>query len=542
LKALYTEQKKAFHQDPEFVSFFNANIHWLVPYAAFSYLRDLNGTPDFTQWKKHNVYREDEIAKLCEPGKKHYDEIAVFYFVQFHLHKQLKDATAYAHEQGLIIKGDIPIGIYRNSCDAWMEPDLYNMDMQAGAPPDDFAVKGQNWGFPTYNWQRMAQDGFGWWKRRFEQMSHYFDAFRIDHILGFFRIWSIPMHAVEGILGYFVPAIPVHVSEFGQKGIWFDYQRFCKPYLTDQVFRDILGIDAEWLYGFVQPTGGGQYELKEEFNTQRKVEAHFAAQEDNEMNRRMMHALYDCISNVILIEPEGGSGQDFHFRISMSSTLSFRYLDVDTKWRLEELYVNYFFRRQDEFWKKEAMEKLPALKRSTNMLICGEDLGMVPGCVPDVMKQLGMLSLEIQRMPKDPKRTFFHPADAPYLSVVTPSTHDMSTIRGWWEEDRAKTQDFYNHQMGHFGGAPFYCEPWIVKEILVQHFHSPAMWSIFQVQELLGMSPELRWQNPDDERINVPANPKHYWRYRMHLTVEQLLKEGAFNEEIRNLVTASGRA
>jgi len=255
-----------------------------------------------------------------------------------------------------------------------------------------------------------------------------------------------------------------------------------------------------------------------------------------------MHALYDCISNVILIEPEGGSGQDFHFRISMSSTLSFRYLDVDTKWRLEELYVNYFFRRQDEFWKKEAMEKLPALKRSTNMLICGEDLGMVPGCVPDVMKQLGMLSLEIQRMPKDPKRTFFHPADAPYLSVVTPSTHDMSTIRGWWEEDRAKTQDFYNHQMGHFGGAPFYCEPWIVKEILVQHFHSPAMWSIFQVQELLGMSPELRWQNPDDERINVPANPKHYWRYRMHLTVEQLLKEGAFNEEIRNLVTASGRA
>jgi 4-alpha-glucanotransferase len=458
------------------------------------------------------------------------------------LHTQLKAATAYAHEQGIIIKGDIPIGIYRNSCDAWMEPELYNMDMQAGAPPDDFAIKGQNWGFPTYNWQRMAEDGFGWWKRRFEQMSHYFDAFRIDHILGFFRIWSIPMHAVEGILGYFVPAIPVHVSEFGQKGIWFDYQRFCKPYLTEQVFRDLLGDDANWLYGFVETREGGNYELKESFNTQQKVEAHFAGQEDNEMNRRMKQALFDCISNVILLEPEGSNGQDFHFRIAMTSTISFRYLDQDVKWRLEELYVNYFYRRQDEFWKKLAMDKLPAIKRSTNMLVCGEDLGMVPGCVPDVMKQLGMLSLEIQRMPKDPTKTFFHPADAPYLSVVTPSTHDMSTIRGWWEEDRSKTQQFYNYQLGHFGGAPFYCEPWIVKEILVQHFHSPAMWSIFQIQELLGISTELRRQNPEDERINVPANPKHYWRYRMHISIEQLMKEDAFNEELISMVRSSGRA
>jgi 4-alpha-glucanotransferase len=145
-------------------------------------------------------------------------------------------------------------------------------------------------------------------------------------------------------------------------------------------------------------------------------------------------------------------------------------------------------------------------------------------------------------MPKDPNKEFFHPNDAPYLSVVTPSTHDMSTIRGWWEEDRSKTQDFFNHQLGHFGAAPFYCEPWIVKEILLQHFHSPAMWSIFQIQELLGMRTELRRQNPDDERINVPANPKHYWRYRMHIPIEQLMKEDAFNEEIKEMVNASGRA
>lgn len=542
LKELYIEQKADLHDDLTFFEFFDLNRHWLVPYAAFSYLRDKFGTPDFSKWKTHSVYDEDAIQKFVDPKQKHYDEIAVYYFTQYHLHLQLKEATEYAHKHHIIVKGDIPIGIYRNSCDAWVEPELYNMSMQAGAPPDDFAIKGQNWGFPTYNWQRMAADGFSWWRKRFEQMSNYFDAFRIDHILGFFRIWSIPMHAVEGIMGYFVPATPVHISEFGQRGIWFDYQRLCKPFINEQVMRDLLGNDWNWLVGFMNPLGNGAYELKEEFNTQRKVEAHFDAQEKNEMNDRMKHALYDCISNIILFEVEGSQGQQFHFRISMSSTLSFRYLDQETKSKLEDLYVNYFFRRQDDFWKKEALAKLPELKRATNMLICGEDLGMVPDCVPDVMKQLGILSLEIQRMPKDPKRKFFHPADAPYLSVVTPSTHDMSTIRGWWEEDRGATQTFFNNELGQYGSAPYFCEPWIVRNIILQHLHSPAMWSIFQVQELLGMSAKLRRENPQDERINVPANPKHYWRYRMHHSLEDLLHENEFNQELKGFLTASGRA
>ncbi|HMP87357.1 MAG TPA: 4-alpha-glucanotransferase [Lacibacter sp.] len=541
LKELYNEQKADLHDDLTFFEFFDLNRHWLVPYAAFSYLRDKYKTPDFSQWKEHSVYDAHAIQEFVDPAQKHYDEIAIYYFVQYHLHLQLKEAAEYAHAHQIIVKGDIPIGIYRNSCDAWMEPELYNMNMQAGAPPDDFAVKGQNWGFPTYNWQRMADDGFSWWRKRFEQMSNYFDAFRIDHILGFFRIWSIPMHAVEGIMGYFVPATPVHISEFGQRGIWFDYQRLCKPFINDAVMRELLGDDAHWLHGFLNPVGNGYYELKEAFNTQRKVEAHFLAQEQNDMNERMKLALYDCISNVILFEVEGSQAQQFRFRISMSSTSSFRYLDADMRSKLEELFVNYFFRRQDEYWRKQAMAKLPALKRATNMLICGEDLGMVPDCVPDVMNQLGVLSLEIQRMPKDPKREFFHPNDAPYLSVVTPSTHDMSTIRGWWEEDRGKTQKFFNNELGQYGSAPYFCEPWIVRDIIKQHLYSPAMWSIFQVQELLGMSVQLRRENPQEERINVPANPKHYWRYRMHLSLEELLHEEEFNAELKEYVIASGR-
>ena len=226
----------------------------------------------------------------------------------------------------------------------------------------------------------------------------------------------------------------------------------------------------------------------------------------------------------------------------MEKTSSFQHLDNNTQNALRELYVDYFYKRQDDFWYHEAMQKLPKLKAATNMLICGEDLGMVPHCVPDVMKQNGILSLEIQRMPKDPNTSFFNPTDAPYMSVVTPSTHDMSTIRGWWEENRAVTQRFYNDQLGQWGDAPFYCEAWLNRSIILQHLNSPAMWSVFQLQDILGMSESLRRSNPKEERINDPANPKNYWQYRMHISLEQLLKEDVFNTELKSYLLSCGRA
>lgn len=540
-KELYQLQKEQLKNDQYYFDFFELNRHWLVPYAAFCYLRDRYKTADYNQWKTNNVYDEHAIQKLVAPGQKHYDEIAVHYFIQYHLHLQLKEATAYAHKNGIVVKGDLPIGIYRYSCDAWMAPELYNMNAQAGAPPDDFAVKGQNWGFPTYNWQRMEEDGYAWWRRRFEQMSEYFDAYRIDHILGFFRIWSIPLHAVEGIMGRFVPAIPVHINELQQNNISFDYHRYCRPYIPEHVVDERFGDASGYIKENFLSWNGNEFDLKPEFDTQRKVEAYFNQLDDSEFNQFLKHGLYDLITNVILFEEEGSQMQKFHFRIGMESTTSFRDLNDYIKQKLKELSINYFYRRQDEFWKKEAMHKLPPLKRTTNMLVCGEDLGMVPGCVPDVMKQLGMLSLEIQRMPKDPNTEFFHPAAAPYLSVVTPSTHDMSTVRGWWEEDYTKTQHFFNSILGHYGAAPHFCEPWLNKEVLMQHLYSPAMWCIFQVQDILGMSGELRRKDPNEERINVPANPKHYWKYRMHISLEDLMEQAAFNNELGSYVKASGR-
>jgi len=542
LKELYNVLGTDCFTSDDYKNYSEENKHWLLPYAVFCFFRDKYGSSNFEEWLSNGIYDENEINKLTSPKSSSFKEINFYCFVQYHLHLQLRDAVNYAHKKGIVLKGDIPIGIYRNGCDAWVAPELYNMGWQAGAPPDDFTAMGQNWGFPIYNWKKMQENGFAWWKQRFAQMSNYFDAFRIDHILGFFRIWSIPAHAVQGIMGRFVPCIPVHIVEFGENGIWFDHQRYCKPFINDDILNVVFGDLADKVKSeFVIPNNVGGYDMELKYETQRQVEQHFAAMEESEENDRLKNGLYDLISNVIFFEVENSDGQEFHFRISMDKTHSFYHLIPHVQEKLKALYINYFYRRQDDFWKKEAMHKLPQLKEATNMLVCGEDLGMVPHCVPEVMQQLGILSLEIQRMPKDLKKEFFHPNDAPYLSVITPSTHDMSIIRGWWEEDREHTQHFYNTILGQWGEAPQFCESWISRAIVLQHLYSPAMWSIFQLQDILGMSDTLRRENPQEERINNPAEPNYYWRYRMHISLEELIKQKEFNDELKGYVVHSGR-
>jgi len=542
IKQVYPSERERTFKSRDFQNFFRGNQDWLVPYACFAFLRDKYGTPDFHQWPVHRQCRPEEMAELTATSSTTYHDVALHYFIQYHLHTQLKRATDYVHAKGVVLKGDIAIGVHRHGADTWQHPELFNLNVQAGAPPDAFGIKGQNWSFPTYNWPRMQEDGFAWWKRRFEQMSGYFDAFRIDHILGFFRIWSVPLSAVEGILGYFVPALPVEVGELEWRGLEFDPQRYLAPWITEDRLSKTLGQSAPVVKEkFLIAGEAGHYRLKPEFATQRQVEEFFSKPESTELSPSIKEALFDLISDVILIEPEGSSGREFHFRFGMESTGSFSALAREEQEQLQELYVDYFYRRQEDFWRKEGLRKLPALKGATNMLVCGEDLGMVPACVPQVMKHLGILSLEVQRMPKQLGQEFFRPKAAPYLSVITPSTHDMSTLRGWWQEDRTVIQRFYNQELELPGSAPETCEPWISQKIIQQHLASPAMWSIFQLQDLLGMDEQVRRRNTEEERINVPANPRNYWRYRMHLTVENLAQCAGFNGRLKAMIEEAGR-
>ena len=535
----YLQEKTKFLKDKKFIEFYKDNEYWLKPYAVYSCIRDRKGTADYRTWKEFAKYNEKKANELSRATHPWFDEVAQWWYCQYHLHLQLSEAVNYAHGKGIVMKGDIPIGVNRNSVDTWVEPELFNMDMAAGAPPDMFAIKGQNWELPTYNWDAIERTDYAWWKKRFSQMSRYFDTFRIDHILGFFRIWQIPLNHVEGIMGYLNPSVPLYVDEFEKRGIWFDYERFTKPYITDEILNNLFGEESNWVrQNCLYIEHGFAYRLRPEYQNQAEVEARF---NKGEFSERVKYGLFDLISNVLLFEVPGSEGRQYYPRFGMQTLSTYAALNWKQKEVFDELYVDYFYRRQDNGWYYSGLKKLQTLKTASNMLICGEDLGMMTHCVTEVMKQLSILSLEIQRAPKTDKIEFFHPADAPYLSVVTPSTHDMSTIRGWWEEDRKVSQRFYNQQLGHWGEAPYFAEWWICRDILNMHLYSPAMWSIFQWQDLMSISPELRRENPNDERINVPSNTKYSWRYRMHINLEDLLTKSDFTATLKNYITQAGR-
>ncbi|MBH8570891.1 4-alpha-glucanotransferase [Microvirga sp. STS02] len=546
LKLLYKQEKAGFLADPEYREFFASQADWLVPYAAFSALRDRFGTADFQQWPEE-FRTPANVAALTAETAPDYDDYGLFFFTQFHLDKQLRAAVDYARSRGVVLKGDLPIGIYRHSVDAWTQPELYHMNAQAGAPPDDFSTTGQNWRFPTYNWERMAEDGYLWWKQRMSHLARYFDTLRIDHILGFFRIWEMPIESVEGLLGHFAPALPLHRHEIERRLGWFDYSRLCEPYIRWHMLQDIFQGEAQNVFDeYMDDASYGRIHLKEAVSDQRKIEAYIAEKvatypEHAEYFAWLQKGLFALVNEVLFVP----AGDDFyHPRITLNKSYSFRELDSDEDRRrlYDDIYVDFFFRRHEEFWRQQGLVKLPPVRYATDMLICGEDLGMVPASVPGVMKELGILGLNIQRMPSNPETEFGHPDSAPYLSVVTTSSHDMSTVRGWWEEDRVRTQRFYETVLGHWREvAPFYCEPWVGREILVQHLHSPAMWAIFPLQDLLAIDGHLRRANPHEEQINVPSNPAHFWKYRLHLPLEELVQAVGFNEPLHQLVQASGR-
>ena len=457
-----------------------------------------------------------------------------WYFVQYHLDRQLSEVCDYAHSKGVIFKGDLPIGVSRTSVDAWLYPELFHMDSQAGAPPDAFSEFGQNWGFPTYNWERMAKDGFAWWKARLAKMSEYFDAFRIDHILGFFRIWEIPSDAVHGLLGHFNPAMPYSADELAALGFDVRDGRWVSPLLDDNVLYGIFGDLAEEVKENFIRDG----RLIPEYSVQRSASELLSG--DDERTSCLREGLLALIDDVLFVEDPVQKGY-YHPRISAHSTYVYRSLDAGRRSAFERLYDDFFYRRHNDFWRESAMRKLPELLDSTGMLACGEDLGMIPACVPEVMDSLRILSLEIQRMPKSVTETFANPANYPYLSVCTTSTHDMNPIRAWWEEDGWLTERFWQEVIGGEGAAPAFCEPWICRRILEQHLMSPAMLTVLPLQDWLSMDGELRFGDPAGERINVPANSRHYWRYRMHLTLEELASQDGFNEIVRKMIKDSGR-
>lgn len=535
LRIIFKQEGEAVMKGEDFKMFVKENEHWLVPYAQYCHLRDSFGNVDFSSWKGHEQWHEADRKKLTDPKSKEYADVAFYYYVQFVLDRQMRAAHEYAMARGVILKGDIPIGVDRNGCDVWHEPQYFNLNSQAGAPPDAFSINGQNWGFPTYNWQRMIDDGCEWWIRRFQNMAKYFDAYRIDHVLGFFRIWAIPTTCVHGLLGQFAPSLGMTREEIEGYGLHFQEELFTTPFIARWVVDRVFGIHAdEVVEKYLDHKHDDIFALKPEYDTERKIEAVFKGK-DSMDDVWVRDGLYALVSDVLFVRDDNDPNK-FHPRITAQLNFMYEALYDSDKEKFNRLYNDYYYRRNNNFWYNEAMKKLPVLVQATRMLVCAEDLGMVPDCVAWVMDQLRILSLELQQMPKDPKVRFGILSRNPYRSVCTLSTHDMPTLRQWWDEDYERTQVYYSSMLYRGGAAPHPLPGWLARDIIANQLTCPSMLCILSLQDWFAFDEKLRLPDADAERINIPANPRHYWRYRMHINIEDLIADKEYNDAIKELV------
>lgn len=535
LRIIFKQEGEAVMKGEDFKMFVKENEHWLVPYAQYCHLRDSFGNVDFSSWKGHEQWHEADRKKLTDPKSKEYGDVAFYYYVQFVLDRQMRAAHEYAMARGVILKGDIPIGVNRNGCDVWHEPQYFNLNSQAGAPPDAFSINGQNWGFPTYNWQRMIDDGCEWWIRRFQNMAKYFDAYRIDHVLGFFRIWAIPTTCVHGLLGQFAPSLGMTREEIEGYGLHFQEELFTTPFIARWVVDRVFGIHAdEVVEKYLDHKHDDIFALKPEYDTERKIEAVFKGK-DSMDDVWVRDGLYALVSDVLFVRDDNDPNK-FHPRITAQLNFMYEALYDSDKEKFNRLYNDYYYRRNNNFWYNEAMKKLPVLVQATRMLVCAEDLGMVPDCVAWVMDQLRILSLELQQMPKDPKVKFGILSRNPYRSVCTLSTHDMPTLRQWWDEDYERTQVYYSSMLYRGGAAPHPLPGWLARDIIANQLTCPSMLCILSLQDWFALDEKLRLPDADAERINIPANPRHYWRYRMHINIEDLIADKEYNDAIKELV------
>ena len=540
LRIIFEQEGGEVLKSAGFKAFLKESAHWLVPYAQYCHLRDTYGNVDFNTWKGHEVWHEKDRETLLNARTKEYKEVAFYYYVQYVLHVQMRAAHEYAMARGVILKGDIPIGVNRKGCDVWHEPHYFNLNLQAGAPPDSFSVNGQNWGFPTYNWQRMLEDGCQWWLRRFQNMSKYFDAYRIDHVLGFFRIWATPTTCVHALQGQFAPSLAMTREEIESYGLHFQEKLFTTPFIARWVVDRVFGPHADAVVEkYLNHEHDDIFSLKPEYDTERKIEAAFVGK-DSADDVWVRDGLYALASDVLFVRDINDSNK-FHPRITAQLNFMYEALVDSDKEKFNRLYNNYYYRRNNNFWYNEAMKKLPVLVQATRMLVCAEDLGMVPDCVAWVMNELRILSLELQQMPKDPSVRFGELWKNPYRSVCTLSTHDMPTLRQWWDEDMERTQDYYNSQLYRSGAAPHPLPGWLAKEIVVNQLACPSMLCVLLLQDWFAIDEKLRLADANAERINIPANPRHYWRYRMHLNIEDLIANKEYNDNIKELIRQTGR-
>lgn len=532
LKVYYSEHTEVV-RTKAFREYVATNVEWLVPYASFRVFQEVYGTSDFRSWPAHKSYSKKQVEEWMRRTH-HQTDLLYHEWVQFLLENQLKAVHDYARKHRVILKGDIPIGISRDSATAWLSPRYFNFDSQAGAPPDFFSETGQNWGFPTYNWDAIMKDHGVWWQKRLKKMETYFDAYRIDHVLGFMRIWEIPYQYIYGTLGHFSPAMPLSEMEIRNYGFGLLPSDLIAPQFYISDLQALFGENYKPVAKrYFRQLSDGRFRLKKPYLSQRHIIA-------NTDDGKVRDGLMKAASDVLFIQDKNERDK-YHPNIAAWRTFAYRYLSEQNRHAYDQLSSDFFFNRHNAWWTAGVMKKLRVLTSATQMLACAEDLGMVPSSMRDVLSRLNILSLEVESMPKAAWGRFSDLKANPYLSVDTITTHDMAPMRLWWQQNREAAQDYFNHILHQDGPAPEEMPSELCEQAISLHLKSPSMLCILALQDWLSMDDSLKAEDPNDEQINNPSVSRHYWRYRMHLTIETLQKSTQFNDRVRQLVAEAGR-
>ncbi len=515
---------------------------WVKAYAVFSELKRRNGGKPWWEWEAERDPSPQRIEELWLSP----DLLAGTRFrawLQWRAEEQFVHAARALHASGIDLMGDIPILINEDSAEVWARRSLFRLGLSAGAPPDMYAQLGQNWGFPIYDWDALAREGYGFWRERLAAASTFYTAYRIDHVLGFFRIWALSVCERTGYLGRFVPDAYITRDELAARGFSPERIRWLsEPHLRTEGLIRASGGDqtAAFESALCVLDRIGDEELflfKRTIRGERDIETLAEVGQPGYGGAGFPASLRDFLlaswrDRVLFeFEPERYAAAWRYREASAWSSLS-----TGEQEALEELFRSK--RAEGErLWDEAGRKILGMLCASSDMLPCAEDLGSVPPCVPQALADLGILGLRVLRWTREwgkPGDPYVPLASYPELSVACPSVHDSSTLREWWE--READRDAVWALVGGEGSAPPRLEPEVAACILGALARSASRIVAFPLQDLLALGRAFRSADPAAERINVPGSVNEWnWGWRLPATLEAIAADRTLAEATRGL-------
>ena len=550
----------------EYNDFVDKNARWLKPYCVFKNLKHKHMQAGWKNWpaEDKNLSLEEILRRWNDDSL--FEEHTFYAWEQFVAYKELLKVSNEVRSLGITLKCDIPILLNEDSCDVWGNPGILNMKLRAGSPPDGDNPTGQSWGFPVYDWASQEKEGFSWWKDRLLRAAEFFGAYRLDHLPGFFRFWATNEGEETAELGATVPFSPISEKSLEKLGFSKERIRWLRePHLsTEMVFRKTGDLDKAHaiLSLFCERIGHEELWLfKREFKSTADLKnvSLEGFELDEDLQDDIKGLFYRWWKNRTMIEVKRGQlVPNFKF----AETRAWASLNQAERDVLLDLFAKNN-KKQENQWKKQAETIFSAIIPTTDMVACGEDLGVSMDCMPKVMDEFGILGLKVVRWCRDwgvDGQPFLDFKKYRKLSLVTTSVHDSSTLREWWNSEKDSTKAFcqfiiesrksksrtqkrkaseqsfdLDSQDAAIWGRRF--DPTVAEFVLSQCATANGVWFVNPLQDWLYLDGSLYLDNAEDERINIPGTVSEFnWTWRMPVSVEKLCENDALMDKINRIV------